>query len=66
MKMLPVLLFESAWKLLWLGLVVLPKATGDRLDSATSEVLVGLFAVGGHPRGDSVAIRLAALRPRVR
>jgi hypothetical protein len=38
--MLPVLLFESAWKLLWLGLVALPQAVGDGLDSATSEMLV--------------------------
>jgi hypothetical protein len=38
-KLLPVLLFESAWKLLWLALVVLPKAVGDGLDSATKEEL---------------------------
>lgn len=38
--MLPVLLFESAWKLLWLGLVALPQALGDGLDSATTDMLV--------------------------
>jgi hypothetical protein len=39
-KLLPVLLFESTWKLLWLALVALPQATGGDLDSATSEVAV--------------------------
>lgn len=39
-KLLPVLLFESAWKLLWLALVALPKATSGDLDSATASVLV--------------------------
>ena len=38
-KMLPVLLFESAWKLLWLALVALPKATGPGLDTATTQML---------------------------
>jgi hypothetical protein len=38
--MLPVLLFESAWKLLWLGLVALPRALGDGLDSATADMVV--------------------------
>ena len=38
--MLPVLLFESAWKLLWLGLVALPQAVDNRMDAATREVLV--------------------------
>lgn len=43
--MLPVLLFESIWKLLWLALVALPKALGDGLDSRTSEVLVNCSLV---------------------
>ena len=37
-KLLPVLLFESAWKLLWLGLVALPKAIAGDLDKATSDI----------------------------
>ncbi len=39
-KMLPVLLFECAWKLLWLALVALPRATGPGLDNATSQMLI--------------------------
>ncbi len=35
-KLLPVLLFESTWKLLWLALVALPKAVDGSLDEATS------------------------------
>jgi hypothetical protein len=37
-KLLPVLLFESTWKLLWLGLVALPKAIDGNLDKATSDI----------------------------
>ncbi len=37
-KLLPLLLFESAWKLLWLGLVALPKAIDGNLDQATSDI----------------------------
>jgi hypothetical protein len=43
--LLPLLLFESAWKVLWLGLVALPKATSGGLDAATSEVLVNCSLV---------------------
>jgi hypothetical protein len=38
-RMLPVLLFESAWKLLWLSLVALPKAIGPGLDAGTTQTL---------------------------
>lgn len=38
-KMLPVLLFESAWKLIWLSVVALPLWIGDRVDAATAEVV---------------------------
>ena len=44
-KLLPVLLFESAWKLLWLGLVALPEAASGTLDGATTEVLVNCSLV---------------------
>lgn len=38
-KLLPILLFESAWKLLWLGLVALPQAIDGSLDKATSDTV---------------------------
>ena len=34
-RMLPILLFEVTWKLLWLGVVVLPLWSHDELDTAT-------------------------------
>ena len=37
-KLLPVLLFESVWKLLWLGVVALPKAIDGNLDKASSDI----------------------------
>lgn len=39
-KLLPLLLFESAWKLLWLALVAFPKAATGGLDAATTEIVV--------------------------
>lgn len=44
-SLLPVLLFESTWKLLWLSLVALPKAITGALDTATTEVLVNCSLV---------------------
>ena len=38
-KLLPLLLFESVWKVLWLGLVALPKAVSGDLDAATSDTV---------------------------
>jgi hypothetical protein len=37
-KLLPVLLFESTWKLLWLGLVAAPKAVSGDLDPAFTQI----------------------------
>ena len=39
-KLLPVLLFETAWKLLWLSLVALHQAVSGTMDAATSHVMV--------------------------
>jgi hypothetical protein len=44
-KLLPVLLFESAWKLLWLVLVAVPKATRGGLDAATTDIAVNCSLV---------------------
>jgi hypothetical protein len=44
-KLLPLLLFESAWKLLWLTLVALPKASNGTLDAATTDVVVSCSLV---------------------
>jgi hypothetical protein len=38
-KLLPLLLFEAGWKLLWLGLVALPRALSGDLDAATTETI---------------------------
>ena len=38
-RLLPLLVFESAWKLLWLGTVALPLAVGGDLEAGTREVL---------------------------
>jgi len=44
-RMLPLLLFESLWKLLWLGLVALPRAASGGLDAATTEVMTSCAVV---------------------
>lgn len=37
-KMLPILMFESLWKLIWLGVVAMPLWTSGQMDAATSEM----------------------------
>ena len=44
-QLLPVLVFESAWKVLWLALVALPTAATGELDAATTEVAVNCSLV---------------------
>ena len=44
-RMLPVLLFESAWKAGWLALVVLPDFTGEGLGAAETEILFSCSVV---------------------
>ena len=44
-KLLPVLLFETTWKLLWFAVVALPRALDGALDSATSDTLVSCSLV---------------------
>jgi hypothetical protein len=38
-RLLPVLLFESLWKLIWLSVVALPGLLASDVDDATSGVL---------------------------
>jgi hypothetical protein len=39
-RLLPVLLFETTWKLLWLGLVALPHGMIGDVDAAEAQVIV--------------------------
>ncbi|MFC7493634.1 MULTISPECIES: hypothetical protein [unclassified Nocardioides] len=42
-RLLPVLLRESAWKVLWLSVVALPQVVAGDLDRATTEVAINCF-----------------------
>jgi hypothetical protein len=44
-KMLPVLLFEATWKVLWLGLVALPLTARGNLDAATASIAINCLLV---------------------
>jgi mannose/fructose/N-acetylgalactosamine-specific phosphotransferase system component IIC len=45
LRMLPVLLFESLWKLLWLGVVALPAARAGDMSAAMSDVVLACALV---------------------
>ena len=44
-KMLPILLFESGWKLLWLAVVALPHLIAQDLDAPTERLLSSIVWV---------------------
>lgn len=44
-KMLPVLLFETTWKVIWLALVALPNTMAGTLDQAMTEIAVNCSLV---------------------
>lgn len=44
-RLLPLLVLETAWKVLWLSLVALPRAVAGDVDAATSELVVNCSLV---------------------
>jgi hypothetical protein len=44
-RMLPILLFEVAWKLIWIAAVAVPHLVADYINAATREVLVNCSLV---------------------
>jgi hypothetical protein len=44
-KMLPILVFESAWKLLWLAAVAVPRLLADDLDAPTEKLFSSIVWV---------------------
>ena len=61
-KMLPVLLFEALWKLLWFGVVALPRALDGGLHGGFSDRDGQLLPRHRHHRRHPVALRLDHLR----
>jgi hypothetical protein len=45
LQMLPILLFELAWKFIWVGVVVLPLWIADQIDPATLQVFYSCLVV---------------------
>jgi hypothetical protein len=39
-RLLPILLFETLWKVIWLSVVALPAVLADRVDQAMTQVIV--------------------------
>jgi hypothetical protein len=44
-RLLPILLFECLWKLIWLSVVGVPKLAAGTLDAATRQVLINCLVV---------------------
>ncbi len=44
-RLLPILLFECAWKLIWLSVVALPAMAAGNVDEAMQQVIVGCSLV---------------------
>jgi hypothetical protein len=44
-RLLPILLFESAWKLIWLAVVALPRLAAGDMDTATQDVMISCLWV---------------------
>ena len=44
-RLVPILLFECAWKLIWLSVVAAPKLVAGTLDAATRQVMVTCLLV---------------------
>jgi hypothetical protein len=44
-RLLPVLLFETLWKLIWLSVVALPAAIAGQVDQAMSEIIASCSVV---------------------
>jgi hypothetical protein len=59
--MLPILLFEVIWKVLWLGVVALPHLLANDMDTATADALQHPLR-GRHPGRDPLGLRVEALR----
>jgi hypothetical protein len=44
-RMLPILLFEVAWKILWIAVVAIPHLVADDMNPATGEILFNCYFV---------------------
>jgi hypothetical protein len=44
-RLLPILLFESAWKLIWLAVVALPRLAAGDMDTATQDMMISCLWV---------------------
>src|SRR5207244_3573686 len=59
-RMLPLLMFESLWKVIWLGVVGIPYLLAGDMNAQGPDSLQRLSG-RRHPRGHAVGLRLEAL-----